>query len=299
MATAETDAAPNRLIELYREYVGEPDSRTEVYLGFALFFVGLGIGLLGLLLFVLERATMEGTVFWLRQIAFAVGALGLPLLLISVVVLLPADRKAIAVAAAGLVITLASIAFFVSVYPGNWNSSPPDYSLQGVTMYAVGLISVLGATGSALVGYHIERAQGASTAPDSGAGTESTDPEVTDERVKRDIEEAMADTELSWGGVQKDDTRGLDITPDAELEGQSLDRSSATVYRSQSVDDQLSKLEGMKGGKQRTESSSGDVSDQAAALKEVREQRPEAADPRQRGLWERIKAFLSGLFCGG
>ena len=56
------------LVGVYRAYIGEPDRRTDVYLGFALFFGGLGVGLLGLFLFVIERALLSGSVFWLREI---------------------------------------------------------------------------------------------------------------------------------------------------------------------------------------------------------------------------------------
>ena len=79
----------DRLVELYRSYIGEPDRRTDVYLGFALFFGGLGLGIIGLFLFVVERAVLEGLVFGVREVAFAMGALGLPLVLVAVVVLLP------------------------------------------------------------------------------------------------------------------------------------------------------------------------------------------------------------------
>ena len=136
----------DRLVELYRAYIGEPDRRTDVYLGFALFFGGLGVGLLGLFLFVIERALLSGSVFWIREISFAIGALGLPLVLIAVVVLLPADRRALYVAAGGLAVVVAAIGFFIAVYPSNWNYGTPDYSLHGVTIYAVGVISMLAAT---------------------------------------------------------------------------------------------------------------------------------------------------------
>lgn len=287
--TAEGD----RLVELYRSYIGEPDRRTDVYLGFALFFGGLGLGLLGLFLFVLERALLDGIVFWVREIAFAIGALGLPLVLVAVVVLLPADRRALYVAAGGLAIVVASIGFFVSVYPSNWNHGTPDYSLHGVTVYAIGLISVLAATASALVGYHIERVEGGSAAEsaDDETGGTGADPDITEAQVQQDIEEAMADTEISWGGVEQVDTERLRITPDEELEGQSLDQSSANVHRSSSIDEELSALQGLKGGEQRTDSGSS-VDDQAAALKELREQQrqQEAAEPD--GLIARLKSYL-------
>ncbi|MFT4885602.1 MAG: hypothetical protein ACI8U4_003128, partial [Natronomonas sp.] len=93
MTTADTDGSgEDRLVALYRDHIGEPDRRIDVYLGFALFFGGLGLGLVGLALFGIERAALAGEVFWLREIAFAAGAFGLPLVLFSVAVLLPADR---------------------------------------------------------------------------------------------------------------------------------------------------------------------------------------------------------------
>jgi hypothetical protein len=290
MTTADTGGSgEDRLVALYRDYIGEPDRRTDVYLGFALFFGGLGLGLVGLLLFGIERAALAGEVFWLREIAFAAGAFGLPLVLFSVVVLLPADRRALYVAAGGLIVTVAAIAFFVSVYPSDWNAGA-DYSLRGVTIYAVGLVSVLASTAAALVSYHVERVSGGPAA-DSEAAEESADPEVTDQRVQRDIEEAMSSTEINWGGVEKVDTERLNINPDAELEGENLDQSSAKVHRSKSVDDQLSALEGLKGGQDRTDTSDS-VDDQAAALQELREQKRKEAEAEPDGLLERIKSYL-------
>lgn len=289
MTPSASDGGTDRLVDIYREYIGEPDSRTDVYLGFALFFAGLGLGLVGLLLFAIERGGLSGDVFWLREIAFSAGALGLPVVLVGVVVLLPADERASYVALAGLAVTVAAIGFFVSVYPNDWNYGA-DYSLRGVTVYAVGLVSLLAATGSALVGYHIERA-GGGAAVEAEEADEEADPEVTEAQVQRDIEEAMSETEVSWGGVEKVETERLKINPDSELEGQNLDQSSAKVHRSKSVDEQLSALKGMKGGEQRTDSGSG-VDDQADALKELRQQKQTEADAEPDGLLARLKAYL-------
>ncbi|QLD88021.1 permease [Natronomonas salina] len=291
MSTSESNRGTDRLVDVYRAYIGEPDSRTDVYLGFALFFAGLGLGLAGLLLFAIERGVIAGEAFWLREIAFAGGALGLPVLLVSVVVLLPADRRAVYVALGGLAITVVAIGFFVSVYPSNWNYGA-DYSLQGVSVYAVGLISLLAATGSALVGYHIERVGGG---PAAAAGAEEEqggdDPEVTAAQVQRDIDEAMSGTEMSWGGVEKVETERLSINPDADLDGHNFDQSKAKVHRSKSVDDQLSALKGMKGGEQRTDSGSG-VDDQADALKQLREQQRKDAEADPDGLVGRLKDLV-------
>ncbi len=293
MASADT-ADGDRLVELYRSYIGEPDRRTDVYLGFALFFGGLGLGLLGLLLFVIERAMLDGLVFWVREIAFAIGALGLPLVLLAVVVLLPADRRAMYVAVGGLSIVVAAVVFFVAVYPSNWNYGTPDYSLHGVTVYAIGLISMLAATASALVGYHIERVEGVSAADasgDDGDAAGSEDPAATEAQVQQDIDEAMSETEISWGGVEKVETERLQINPEEGLEGESLDRSSAKVHKSSGIDDQLAALKGMKGGEQRTDSGSG-VDQQAEALKKLREQKQAEAEAEPDGLVGRVKSYL-------
>ncbi len=293
MASADT-ADGDRLVELYRSYIGEPDRRTDVYLGFALFFGGLGLGLLGLLLFVIERAMLDGLVFWVREIAFAIGALGLPLVLLAVVVLLPADRRAMYVAVGGLSIVVAAVVFFVAVYPSNWNYGTPDYSLHGVTVYAIGLISMLAATASALVGYHIERVEGvpaADVSGDDGDAAGSEDPAATEAQVQRDIDEAMSETEISWGGVEKVETERLQINPEEGLEGESLDRSSAKVHKSSGIDDQLAALKGMKGGEQRTDSGSG-VDQQAEALKKLREQKQAEAEAEPDGLVGRVKSYL-------
>ncbi len=284
-----TDTSEDRLVDLYRRYIGEPDRRTDVYLGFALFFAGLGLGLVGLVLFVVERALVSGDVFSVRQIAFAAGALGLPIVLSSVVVLLPADQRALYVAGGGLVVTVLAVGFFVAVYPSNWNYGTPDYSPQGVTVYAIGLVSVLSATAAALVSYHVERVEGVAATE----GTTESDPEVTDEQVRRDIEEAMESTELTWGGVEKVETERLRINTDAELEGIDVDQSSAKTYRSAGVDDAVSGLRGLQGGEHRTETSSGGVDEQMAALQELREKQKGEAEAQPDGIVGRLKSLLS------
>ena len=284
-----TDTSEDRLVDLYRRYIGEPDRRTDVYLGFALFFAGLGLGLVGLVLFVVERALVSGDVFSVRQIAFAAGALGLPIVLSSVVVLLPADQRALYVAGGGLVVTVLAVGFFVAVYPSNWNYGTPDYSPQGVTVYAIGLVSVLSATAAALVSYHVERVEGVAATE----GTTESDPEVTDEQVRRDIEEAMESTELTWGGVEKVETERLRINTDAELEGIDVDQSSAKTHRSAGVDDAVSGLRGLQGGEHRTETSSGGVDEQMAALQELREKQKGEAEAQPDGIVGRLKSLLS------
>lgn len=329
MSTEEPTETPadepdeNVLIRLYRRHVGEPGRHIDIYLGFGLFFGGVALGFVGLVLFLAEPSLGSGgPLFWLREVAFSVGALGLPTLLLGVVVLLPVDRRAVYVAASGAVVTLAAIVFFVAVYPHQWNVvRGPDYSTQGVTLYAAGLTVVVAATGAALVSYHVERAApgtarpaagdasaggaaGAAGATDAaganaaaGSGTTAA-PEVTEEQVRRDIEDAMKSTEISWGGVRKTDHRRIRIRSDeseADIDRSSFDDVEAKTTRSEGsdVDDAVASLRGLRTGEVRAERSEEGVDDQAAALRELREkQRAEREAAADEGALGQVKRFL-------
>jgi hypothetical protein len=276
----EGEGRPDRwreeLLARYRRYVGEPDRASDVYLGFGLFTGGTAMGFVGLLLFVVERVAMGADpVFWLRALAFSIGALGLPTLLLGVVVLLPVDRRVLVAAGGGVAVCLAAVGLFLSVYPEDWNQvSGPDYSTLGVSVYAVGLVAVVGASGAALVRYHIDRA-----APAAGGDRERGDstPEaetVSDERVRRDVEEAMRDAEITWGGVRKEAGRSIQVETDAgEVDRSGFDGVPASETRSESgVDDAVASLRGLKGGEERVDRGGG-TDEQTAALQELRERR--------------------------
>ncbi|PSP59464.1 permease [Halobacteriales archaeon QH_7_66_36] len=290
-----------RADEIYRRYLGEPERDLDVYLGFTLFIGGIALGIVGLLLFGVERAVASDGPLWaLRELAFVVGALGLPILLLGVTVLLPVDRRASYAAGVGAAITLAAAAFFVSVYPSQWNvTAGRDFSFQGVVVYAVGLVTVVSATGAALVSYHVERTQGvpagdaaeAETGDGSGsAATDGTagsalDEEAVAEQAQRDYEEAMEDADISWGGVEKTDvSRRLSVdtgeVDDVDTSGFDPDSATQTRSSSSSVDAAVEGLNAMRGADPEAERSEGTTDDQAAALAELREQ--QAHEEQQR-----------------
>ncbi|MFC6835919.1 DUF7139 domain-containing protein [Halomarina ordinaria] len=274
------DETTDRLVAWYRRHIGEPERRVDVYLGFALFFGGLGLGLAGLTVFVYEQTlTAPGKVYWLREIAFAVGATGLPTLLLGVTVLLPVERRARYGALVGEAICLGAVAFFLRVYPYQWDvSTGADYSMEGVALYAVGLVTVLAATAAALVGYHIDRAQPRNV----DEGERDDDPTVTDEQVRRDIDDALASTELNWGGVRKVETRSVRFS--ASVDDESIDRSgfdsvTPSTHRAAGVDGAVAGLQGLRGNEDRSERGSG-TDDQAAALRELRERQAATPDSK-------------------
>jgi hypothetical protein len=288
----------DRLVDWYRQYIGEPERRADVYLGFALFFGGLACGLVGLALFVTEQAVSGAEkLYWLREIAFAVGAFGLPALLVGVTVLLPVEQRARFAAGAGGAVCLAAIGFFLWAYPWSWDTtSGADYSMQGVAIYAVGLVTVVGATAAALVGYHVERvAPEAAEGADDGA---TADPEVTDEQVRQDIDEMIDDAEITWGGVRKDETRRIELSDggdDGGLDTSGFDGVEATATRASGsgVDDAVAGLKSMQGEAAGDTARGSGTDDQAAALAGLREQKA-AEEEESESAVGRLREWLTG-----
>ncbi|SDF64590.1 hypothetical protein SAMN04488067_106186 [Halorubrum xinjiangense] len=306
----------NVLIEYYRRYVGDPDRTIDVYAGFGLFSAGIALGVIGVVVF-LYSATLDPTAlstYAVREVAAVAGAVGLPALLFGIVVLLPVDRRMLYLAGAGVAVTLVGTGAFVWAYPYNWNVVPnPDYSAQVVAVYTVGLVAVIGATGGALVAHRVERATGgaaagsaaagagtgADAADAGGSGATGADGEaVTEESVRADIERELEDAELTWGGVERSETRRLELNTgavdEADVDTEKL-AGSATETRTTSgtVNDAVSELKGLQGGDVKTDSGQG-TDDQAAKLRELREQQRKEAEEDDEGgsVVDRIK----GLF---
>ena len=307
MSESSESSDTNPLLRYYHRYVGDPDRTVDVYAGFGLFFVGLALGAVGVVVF-LYSATLPAnseSMYAVRQVAVVAAAVGLPALLSGVVVLLPVDRRMLYVSAVGSAVCLAAIGLFVWAYPHQWNVvNPPDYSAQGVAVYSVGLVAVIGATGAALVAHRVEQATAGTAAggaaPDSaaagGADATGTDEAVTDEQVRADIERELDDAELTWGGVERTNTRRLELDT-AAIDDVDVDREklagSATETRTTTgtVDDAVSQLKGLQGGEAKTASGEG-TDDQAAALRELRERQRADDDEHEESVADRIR----GLF---
>jgi len=305
-----TDGTPdNVLFEWYERYIGDPETETDVYLGFALFFGGIALGAVGIVVFLLSAVVSGGgTPAWaIREVAMVAASVGFPVILLGMVVLLPGDQRMTYVSVGGLAICLVAVALFVATYPMNWNvARTPDYSAQGVAIYAVGLVAVVGATGAALVGHQVERATpgeraaavSTETGEEGSSGAGGASENVSDEQVRRDIDEAMEGADLSWGGVNRKNTKRLELnTPsDVEVDREAFENAEATTVRSsgQNVDDALSNLRKLQGREQETDASTG-VDDQTAALTELRKQQEaeEVATEDQEGLVDRAKKLFS------
>lgn len=277
----------DRLLALYRRFVGEPERESDVYFGFALFFGGIAFGILGLVLFLWSATLTSGTDFYwqVREIAIAIAMLGLPSFVLSFVVLLPVDRRARYASGAGVVVCIVAAIVFVWAYPSSWNVDGTDYATEGITVYAAGLAVLVASSGAGLVEQRLEDAR----ATGEPREREKEQERVSDERVQRDIEEAMEDAELTWGGVERDETRGITVDiddADGELSGPAKESRSS----SSGVDEAVAGLRNLQGGQKKQETSDG-VDDQAAALQELREKQ-EAEQETQPSLLQRVKQLI-------
>ena len=281
----------DRLLALYRRFVGEPERESDVYVGFALFFGGIAFGAIGLALFLWSATLTAGSDFYwqVREIAIVLAMLGLPSFILSFVVLLPVDQRARYASAAGVAICIVAAIVFVAVYPDSWNVRGTDYSTEGITTYAIGLAVLVAASGAGLVEQRLESATAAIPTRESEEDEES----VSDEQVRRDIEEAMDDAELTWGGVERDETRRITVeTDDVDIDRSGFEGVSATETRSSGsgVDDAVAGLRNLQGGQKKQGSSAG-VDDQTAALRELRE-RQQAEEESEPSLFQRVKRRL-------
>lgn len=289
----------SRLLSYYRKYIGDPDRTTDVYAGFGIFFLGLGLATMGVVAF-LYSATLpsdSSSMFAVREVAAVAAAVGLPALLSGVVVLLPVDRRMLYLAGAGSFVCLVAVALFVWAYPQNWNvTGPPDYSAQGVGVYSLGAAMILASTGAALVGHRVQQVregEGQTPATDPAEVGTSTDDDrtVDDDQVRADIDRELDETELSWGGVERSETRRLDLDTSAldDIDQSELpDSGTETRTTDGDVDDAVSQLKGLQGGE--VETASGEsTDDQASALRELREQREQADDGEPSSVVDRIR----------
>ncbi|WP_435349404.1 DUF7139 domain-containing protein [Haloarchaeobius sp. HRN-SO-5] len=277
--SAEGEAPPdNPLYNLYQRYIGEPEEETDVYLGFGLFFSGIVVGVVALLLTYVSFTSFEtgSDPFWnWTRIAYALGMLSLPSTITGIVVLLPVERRAVYASMMGAGVDVLAVVWFVSVYPDQWNEYGVGATLGVISLYALGLVLVVGSTGAALVADQLERYRKPGPAdiqPVTEDDSEETES-YSEAEIQADIDSAMADVDLSWGGVEKSENRRLQFDVDEEMDTSAFSQQTANVTRSKGVDSQIQNLKAMKGGEAKTATSNTTVDDQTQKLKELRERR--------------------------
>lgn len=271
-----TEHPDNVLYEWYERYIGEPDAETDVYLGFGLFFTGIAFAAIGLILFILA-ASVYGLrtdgYYALAQPAYFLGMLSVPIVFLAIVVLLPTQSRVVRGAFLGTCITLIAGIALLWYYPGQWFEFGTQQTLLVVGTYAIGLAIVAAAAGAGLVGHHLERRR-APAPSDIQPKKEEPRKTVTDEQVRADIEEAMADIELTWGGVAKKEHRRLELTSDYSDEAMGeVEIEASRVVSPGGVDAEVEGLRQLQGGMEKTATLKSTVDEQTAALNELKQQK--------------------------
>lgn len=278
MSQDDSDGLPdNRLFELYEQYIGEPDTQTDVYLGFGLFFIGVALAVIAAITFVTGVAAFgyrEGSYFVFANVAFVAALLSLPVLLLGIDVLLPVERKAVLVSAGGVLVTVVATAAFSWYYPSQWAEFGASTMLTILGAYGVGLAVVAAATGAALVAHQLERAK-PHPSEIEGIEEEAEEESISEAEIEQDIEAAMDGVEMSWGGVEKHESKRLSFSTEDTFEAANVDVEAETTRESGGVDAQVSGLKALKGGDTKTATSSSTVDDQTTKLNELRQRREE------------------------
>lgn len=135
---------PNLWYRLFTKYVGEPQSRKEVY-GFLLLLVGYFLPLIGILTFLFgSTGQMGDEAFAAREAAYALMALGLPVWLLGIVLILPVSPPGIMTAVFGVVVSVEAIWLFTLLYPAQWVIAGSSLIWIVIAVYAVGILFVAG-----------------------------------------------------------------------------------------------------------------------------------------------------------
>lgn len=297
------DTLPDgRLFEVYERYIGEPDAPRDVYAGFSLFFAGVLLAAVALALFLYSGRFDFGsaTFFQWRTPTYALAMVSLPVTLLAVVVLLPIERKAELGGGGGTAICLAAVVWFLQVYPYQWEAGPTSNSVPVILLYSAGLAVVLGSTGAALVSYYV--AQATDAIPDIEPAEEpEPDETVSDEEVRADIEAAMDEVDLTWGGVERTETTPLTLQDEEFDVDASQFKANVERIERETVDDQVAGLQALKGGQKKTERSSSSIDDQTAQLNDLKRRKrdqetKQAAAADDDGLFARLRRFVDDLF---
>ena len=127
---------------MYERYVGEPDSMKDVY-GYWLFIAGYIVSFTGIGLYLSGLPHAGGVNEFMWRVSVTLAAVGLPLAMLGIVLLLPVRERGIQTTLVGAAISGLGILAFNVAYPANWRRGA-DYTAEVVAIYALGLAIIAG-----------------------------------------------------------------------------------------------------------------------------------------------------------
>ncbi|GAB3690767.1 hypothetical protein GCM10028857_27480 [Salinarchaeum chitinilyticum] len=158
----------------YRTHLGEPLEPDHVN-GYWAFLFGALLALIGLVLFLVASTFDRGTDnFWLfRRVAFTLALIAGPIVVLSIVYLLPLQARAVWLAVLGLLICVGAAIAFNLYYPDDWNWGSGDMSAVLMAGYGVGV-------GLQILTVFLYPLVSSSTAQPAVASADETDADASD-----------------------------------------------------------------------------------------------------------------------
>lgn len=127
------------LASIYEDRIGDATNANEV-MGYWVFSAGVVVGFLGLLLYYMTAAATMS-----RGVGYALAALAPALLMAGAVLRFPLRKMATTLVGVGLAVTLASIAWFLVIFPSGWSLTTGNSAV--IIAYVAGL-AIIGIAGS-------------------------------------------------------------------------------------------------------------------------------------------------------
>lgn len=194
------------LTEVYEGHVGPVASARRLYLGAGLFFAGVALVLIAIVLAATEVLSVVGIDrFQTRRIAGVLGGLGIPAVFVGVFSVMPANQRVRAAAVIGASVSVLGVALFWSFYPYEWVGAGGDHrTLEVVTVYFLGLLTTTWCLFVGIANFKVRNDPG---------GTVSL--EITKEGITRVVEVESDALQGGRGGIGF-----LGNRPDGEVETQ-------------------------------------------------------------------------------
>jgi hypothetical protein len=293
----------------YSALFGTKTSKGRLQGGFFVLGTGALLGLVALVLlffaFPMANSADKTTYYNLMKIALTSGPIACALIVWGASLTLPTRMGPRVASYVGLVFCLVASIVFLTGYPQNFNVAKfgrNDVMPLYVGVFAFGVVCMLSAFITSLLGYYLGRVQGGA-GPAGGEGEEDiygAGYETPDWVIERDIEYAMKKYSVEWGeGVAGAQKNSLNVNVPDSLGGNfvvgGLGKSRTIQVDSAPIDEASAKLGGARGNKKGA--IPGEWADESvAALVQFRKQKaqnPKLFTPKT-SFWSRVGGFFTG-----
>ncbi len=168
----------------------DPD---HLRIGFGLFFTGIVLAVVGLIVATTGITEPLGwSIFDARLAAGILGGIAVPLALLGILLLFPADRRALGAAAIGTGIAVLGVTMFWYAYPHDWAGYGRDLTPIVSAVYAFGIVTITWALFSTVATFKRRNDPG-------GTVTLEVSPETGIPRLFRVAREGLRHSTLNSG----------------------------------------------------------------------------------------------------